>query len=100
MEKPVPDVIEHTDILNQSASKHGQSQLVQELMDITGAWKRYSYECLSKITPAKLFTKQFSLPDTRSRELSSQLPSAGRLRKKIDSGLFAPHKMNDVHIPK
>jgi len=38
-------------------------QLVQELMDITGAWKRYSSECLRRITPAKLFTRSSSMND-------------------------------------
>ena len=43
-------------------NKHGQ--IVQELMDITGAWKRYSSECLRKLTPAKLFTRRPSdLPE-------------------------------------
>ncbi len=41
-----------------SGSKH--SQLVQEIMDITGAWKRSSVERLRRMTPAKLFTSRRS----------------------------------------
>ncbi len=39
-------------------NKHGQ--IVQEIMDITGAWKRLSSECLRKLTPAKLFSRRSS----------------------------------------
>ena len=40
------------------SSKH--SYIVQEIMDITGAWKRSSVDRLRRVTPAKLFPSRRS----------------------------------------
>ena len=45
-------------------TKHGQ--IVQEIMDITGAWKRYSNESLHKTSPPRKLFKRPSLPASLS----------------------------------
>ena len=70
-----------------SCSKH--SQVVHELMDITGTWKSISSDCLKKLTtPAKRFTTRWpSLPDLigHTRRVSAPvmfpLPNDSKLYK-------------------
>lgn len=60
-----------------SADAQGKQGHIAQLLDITGAWKRHSAECLRKITPAKIFQRRGSLS---SINIDGETPKSRRDR--------------------